>query len=139
MKCHEPEEDTLREGNISQENYCDSNNLCTPTVVFAQVYDKIFSQLKKYANYWSHLEMVLNNHKDSRTNVPLKIQRYIVYIAYKWRDRKRARTLKYCNINNFSCDYIQAELDIESFNRPFNICPIVIPASDEKGRLLQAS
>ena len=48
--------------------------------MFAQVYDKLFSQPHKDANNWSHLETALDNHKDSRTNVPLKILGYIVYI-----------------------------------------------------------
>ena len=48
------EEDTLREDKISQENYCVSNNLCTPTIMFAQVYDKLFFQPHKDDKNWSH-------------------------------------------------------------------------------------
>ena len=43
----ELEEDKLREDNISQGNQCISKNLCTPTVMFAQVHDKLFSQPHK--------------------------------------------------------------------------------------------
>ena len=75
----EPEEDTLREDNISQGNHCDSNNLCTPTVMFAQVNDKLLSQPTKDAKNWSHLLSALDNHKDSKTKEPLKIGIHNLY------------------------------------------------------------